>query len=156
VSAPGHHPLAGQRGEQLGLFDGGDGAAEPSARRRRRIHLVKLGRHPATLWLRQAFSAGLALHPQAPRQIDARPSPFTCGSCAWCQPLDLMGQDFDPKTGEDMAHPARLIWKCWRWPEKVTRGDLTTIRLMWPACVRWTPAVIDPPRRSEGGEAPEQ
>ena len=147
MTAPQHHPLVGRKGEVQSLFadDEVAGPAEPAARRRRQIHLVRIGRHPVTLYLRKAFSAGMALHPLAPRAIDARPSAFRCGTCTWCQPLDLMGKDFDPKTGLDMAHPGRLIWKCFRWPEKVTRGQATTIRLMWPACREFTPPSKEKP-----------
>jgi hypothetical protein len=137
MSAPRHSELLGGRAEPLLLFGEGDGLAEPSRRRRRQIKLAQIGRHPISIYLRQAFSAGLRLHPQAPRKIDARPSPYRCGTCKFCEPLDANGQDFDPLDGTDYAHPTRLIWKCFRWPEKVTRGGATTIRLMWPACIHW-------------------
>ena len=128
MTAPQHHPLVGRKGEVQSLFadDEVAGPAEPAARRRRQIHFVRIGRHPVTLYLRKAFSAGLALHPLAPRTIDARPSAFRCGTCTWCQPLDLD------------ASGARA-WKCFRWAEKVTRGQATTIRLMWPACREYAP-----------------
>lgn len=138
MSAPAHHPLVGHHGEQASLFADEEvaGPAEPAARRRRHIHLVKVGRHPITLYLRKAFSAGLALHPLAPRSIDARPSPYRCGTCSWCQPLDL------DATGAK-------AWKCFRWPDKVTRGSATTVRLMWPACREFRP----PAQKTE--EAPD-
>jgi hypothetical protein len=101
------------------------GRAEPAARRRRQIGLVRIGRHPISLYLRRAFSSGLLLHSQAPRQIDARPSPYRCGTCRFLVCLEP----------EKPATP----FKCMRWPELTTRGAATDVRKMWPACRNWLP-----------------
>lgn len=128
------------------------GRAEPAARRRRQIGLVRIGRHPISLYLRRAFSAGLLLHSAAPRQIDARPSEYRCGTCRFAGPVAL-GVPGAPLRGParpyatgDAGMVVKGSPKCWRWPEKVTKGPATTIRLMWPACRNWLP--LDRPDKS--------
>jgi len=130
------------------------GRAEPAARRRRQIGLVRIGRHPISLYLRRAFSAGLLLHSQAPRQIDARPSPYRCGTCRFAARLAEPGRSEAAArlagiptvsgallgtVGTPHRPSAERAWKCFRWPGKVTRGHATDIRLMWPACRNWLP-----------------
>lgn len=130
------------------------GPAEPAARRRRQIKLVSIGRHPISLYLRRAFSAGLPLHSDAPRQIDASGSPYRCGTCRFAAPLDAAGFVSPPPARKLSPEPspwARTVRKCFRWPELVTRGNATNIRLMWPACRSWLPRVdedVNPPVES--------
>lgn len=121
------------------------GRAEPAARTRRQKGLVRIGRHPVSLYLRRAFSAGLLLHGAAPRAVDARPSEYRCGTCRFAQRVAyapaggaVRGPARPYQPGVDGASQ-RGSWKCWRWPEKVTRGPATTIRMMWPACRNWLP-----------------
>lgn len=130
MEAPQHSAALDRMGEyaRVGALLGAEevaGRAEPAARRRRQIGLVRIGRHPISLYLRRAFSAGLLLHSQAPRQIDARTSPYRCGTCRFLVALE-------PEN-------PRTVFKCMRWPEKVTRGAATDVRKMWPACRNWLP-----------------
>lgn len=127
------------------------GRVEPSARIRRQIGLVRIGRHPISLYLRRAFSTGLPLHTLAPRQIDASGSEYRCGTCRFAAPLDAAGFVSPPpgrKLSAESSPWARTVRKCFRWPELVTRGNATNIRLMWPACRNWLPRVdedVNPP-----------
>lgn len=149
MDAPRHSSFRFDAASAQTLLDVGEvaGPAEPAARRRRHIALVRIGRHPVSLYLRRAFSAGLLLHSAAPRRIDARGQDYRCGTCRFAgrvafAPLETAarGPARPYRPGVDGA-ARRGSWKCWRWPEKVTRGPATTIRLMWPACRNWLPRV---------------
>jgi hypothetical protein len=75
------------------------------------VWLIRQGLHPTSTTQR--------------RTVKIKPD-ATCGTCHFCQPLDL-----------DVP-PGRTTYKCWRdggrW---VTRGAATDIRKSWPACIDW-------------------
>jgi len=137
------------------LIEAGDvaGRAEPAARRRRQIGLVRIGRHPISLYLRRAFSSGLPLHTLAPRNINAGDSMYRCGTCRFAARLDADGFVSPPKARSLVPEGkwAALVHKCFRWPELVTRGNATDIRLMWPACRNWLPKETDAPAPADAG-----
>lgn len=145
MDAPQHSELLGRPMAAVALIDAEQvaGRAEPAARRRRQIKLVSIGRHPYSLVLRLAFSTGQPLHSKAPRQIDARPSAMRCGTCKFAAPLDASSSPGAPAArplpAGAPAEWARGAFKCFNWPELVTRGQATDIRLMWPACRAWRP-----------------
>lgn len=89
-------------------------------RRRKQIFIMEVGLHPLALTHRST--------------LKIKPGTDTCGTCAHCQPLDR-----DVPLG-------KTVYKCWAWPQYVTRGDATTIRKKWPACVLW---------RSRDGKQPD-
>lgn len=95
-----------------------------SARRTRRaLWLLDRGLHPLSAPLRRSLRLHLAWDVRA--QVgQARPH---CGSCINLARLDL----------DDRRSP----YKCWfDHGSRVTRGEATTIRRWWPACVNYAEA----------------
>jgi hypothetical protein len=88
--------------------------------------LLSLGLHPLSLILRRS----LRLHPEA-RSAGVDPS---CGTCVHLGKLD--------RVADGEPNPSPL--KCWKGAGalgtlRVSRGEATTVRRWWPACVDYEP-----------------
>jgi hypothetical protein len=114
----------------------------------RQSGLISIGLHPLALKLDHP----LALHPLAgsascpcekgyvsrqicPHHRIMRAEPATtCGSCRWLGKLD--------QDNEDGTNPSPL--KCWvAGGSRVSRGEATTVRRWWPACVDYEGSADD-------------
>lgn len=82
--------------------------------------LTSIGMHPISTLVRD----GVRLHPDAERTDFPKTGP-RCGTCAFGAPLESLPSS-PPWT--------KLHFKCWRWPERVTRGQASNIRKGWPGC----------------------